>query len=96
MTKEDLKLLLQKLDIEYQQNKRRVFAKYALFHNPYKIGDIVSDHKTTIKIEKIGTSVDYGNQSASCVYSGVQLKKDGTPTIKQNDTTVYQSNIPKN
>lgn len=91
MTKEELKEHLSQLETRHRQDITTLYKEYELSNNVYKIGDIISDHSTTIKIEKIKVSILFGE--SQCVYEGTQLKKDGTPSKKQNNTTIFQSNI---
>jgi hypothetical protein len=70
-----------------------VYKRYALANNPYKIGDLVTDHVATIKVEKITFHVSYGE--SQCVYTGTQLNKDGKVNKKQDHNTVFQQNIEK-
>lgn len=66
--------------------------EYANENNPHKVGDVISDHSITIKIQKI--SVSFGSQRIpQCVYDGIILKKDGTPNVRGKTDTVYQANI---
>lgn len=93
MTKEDLETELHMLEIQYLNDKKKLYRKFAHANNPYKIGDVISDHTTTIRITeepKVYTGL-YG--VPQCVYSGIQLNKDGQPSKKQKETKIYQSNI---
>lgn len=87
MTKKELEDGLAEIQREARLKELDLKSKYALANNPYKIGDIVTDHYHTVKIEKIGV---YGTQ---CVYYGTELKIDLTPKKKQENTTIYQSHI---
>lgn len=49
--------------------------KYCLSNNPYKIGDVFTDHNGSIRIDKI----KFSPIQLCCVYEGVVLKKDLTP-----------------
>lgn len=69
-------------------------SKYALENNPVKIGDIVTDHFHTIKVEKISV-YKYGYNLPECVYSGTQYTAKGEPCKRQRDIPVYQRNIKK-
>lgn len=92
MTKEYLTSELKKLSDKYEIDKKVLYREFAFSNNPYKEGDIISDNTTTIKIEIIKWSYNYDGASY-CVYHGTQLNKDGTVSKKQNDTTIYKSNI---
>ena len=55
---------------------RSINLRYSSKHNPYNIGDVVTDHYHTIKIDKI----KYGYMSdkfPSCIYYGKGLTKMG-------------------
>lgn len=95
MNKEEYNLNLNALVVDFNLKKRRLIKDYALANNPYKKGDIITDHVATIEIEKI--SVYVGSSSdIQCCYDGTQLNKDGTINKKQNHTCIYQCNIIPN
>lgn len=81
-----------KLYKEYNKDIEALKKIYALENNPYKIGDIVQDHSTKIIIE---TSRVYMTDPPQMVYTGVWLKKDGTPNKKGEKADIYQQNIIK-
>jgi len=80
------------LESEFQNKKIVLMKAYVSANNPYKIGDKITDHMGTIIIEKIGfnRSMD-GKPTAT--YTGLELKKDGTPTKKESRREVFLSNI---
>ncbi len=84
------------LTIEFENNKTELMKEFIRANNPYKAGDIVTDHIGSIMIERM--SFSWGGWGRPCaVYHGIELKKDGTPTKKGSRREVYQSNIkPKN
>lgn len=69
---------------EINQLKR----KYALANNPIKIGDIITDGKRIIKVQKIFVYLD---DPPYCVYRGPLLNKN--KTIKKNGKygDIYQN-----
>ena len=91
MTKEEFERLIEVLRLDYEKARTDLAIKFALSNNPYKIGDIIEDHYHKIKIEYI--KVYYVSSSPQCLYTGVELKKDNTPTNKQSNTTMYQQNV---
>lgn len=93
MSKEEYDLKVRLLEKELKDKKLELAKEYALANNPIKVGDIITDHYHTIKVERIGTAIVIGSPYPACVYSGVQLKKDGTPRVNQDDTRMYQDNI---
>jgi hypothetical protein len=95
---ETYKAKLAALHKEYETNKRKIQTEYALANNTYKVGDVITDHMRTIRIEKIQIDVSYMSSSIGkpqCVYVGPELKKDGTPKKNGIITQIYQSNIEK-
>lgn len=93
MNKDELKQKLTALEKQYELDRKEIFKQYAYANNPYKIGDIISDHNTTIEIKSIGVYISYGE--SSCIYKGTQLNKDGKVNKRQDNTTIYQINIGK-
>lgn len=75
---------------EYEANRRKLAFDYAVFNNQYNVGDIITDHYHSIRIT--GWQL-YSVSEAQLLYKGIELKKDGTPTKAQKDTTIFQSNV---
>lgn len=92
MSEEEYNEQLAKLKQELKRREEVLAKTYAYANNPVFIGDIVTDHVTTIKVQKIGI---YRSLYPSCFYIGVELKKDLTPKKRQENTTIYQCNIVK-
>lgn len=90
MTKDELKEKLRIAEGDYERAKRIIYIDYAKSNNPYKIGDIVTDHIGSLKIERIAVSVTW--YISQCVYHGIDLKTNGQPCKKQG-RAVYQTNI---
>jgi len=81
---------LKELSREFEEKKKQLYRDFAYSNNPYKEGDIFTDHIGSILIKKIGVYVSF--DLPECVYTGLELKKDGTPTKKGNIRQAYQSN----
>lgn len=91
----ELKEKRRELYEKYEKENQELDKQYALENNPVKIGDIVTDHYHTIKVESM-------MQTTSCEvpqmkYYGTELKKDGKPKKVQPRTKepVFQRNIKK-
>lgn len=93
MTKEQYDNDLKVLFSEYERAKIELAKKFALENNSIKEGDIVTDHVGSIKVEKIQVTLGSFDDPPSCVYFGIELKKDLTPTKKATKRDVYQSNL---
>jgi len=91
MTKEELEKEMVELEKQHYANQRKLYQKYALANNPYKEGDIITDHVASIQIQSIGLHVSMGEPC--CKYIGLQLNKDGKPSKKQDHNIIYQTNI---
>lgn len=81
----------------FEKEKKELAKEYAFANNTYKEGDIIADSVGSIKIERIQYSVggNWLNKYPECVFSGVELKKDLTPTKKGEKRKIYQSNVIK-
>jgi hypothetical protein len=95
MTPEEYKSKLTAIKLQFEENKSILAKEYAFSNNPYKIGDIITDHIGSIKIEKIQYTLGWESMKELpyCVYSGITLKKDKTPTKTPNQRTVHQTNL---
>ena len=68
--------------------------KYIDSNNPYKIGDIVTDHIGSIIVEHINYRMtDYDNPYA--VYYGIELRKDLQPKKNGSKRNSFQMNLIK-
>jgi hypothetical protein len=91
MTKETLENQLAQLLADYDESKKQLIKAYCIANNPYKVGDVFTDHFGSIKIGKIKYSI----HSMCCVYYGHELKKDGTPKKSGAVRCAYQNNEVK-
>jgi len=93
MTKEEYYKQRRLIDQQAQKDKMTLAYEYAMSNNPYAIGDIISDHHITIKINKIKVKFAFGDDYPQCVYTGQCLRKDGKPFKKPKIDWIYQDNI---
>lgn len=93
MTEDELKSGLELLQSEYIQKKNDLFKRYAIANNPYNVGDIITDHYHTIKIDKIGFSIS--DNTCQCVYIGTELNKNLTVSKRQVNKSIYQNNVER-
>lgn len=96
MTEEQYKTELAKILFDYEQRKKDLRIKYATQNNPYKIDDVFTDHIGSIVINKIQVTLNSSSDLPSCVYSGIELNKDGRPNKKQKNRYAYLQNDIKN
>lgn len=83
---------MDELNKAHEKSKKELSTKYALSNNPFKIGDIITDHIGSVKITKIKISL---YPKPACVYEGVILNKNLSPNKLNKTRTVYQPNIIK-
>ncbi len=93
MTHEEYKLKKEGLEKQHRIVVNSLNRECALSNNKYQVGDIVTDHIGSIKIESIGVEISFGSGIPTCTYAGLELKKDLTPTKKLTKRQVWQSNI---
>lgn len=92
MTREEYNERLIAIRKESNDREYNLATEYAMSNNPYKVGDIIEDHRGKLKIEKI--KVRYGcYEFPYCYYLGVELKKDGTPYKRQTGRYIIQGDI---
>lgn len=84
-----------KRDIERQagKDKTALLIDFVDINNPYKIGDIVTDHIGSIRYDKLKYTTTGCDYVPTPIYSGIELKKDGTPKKRIIVRDVYGSNI---
>ena len=92
MTDQVFKNMMAKAKADYTKEKNQIIKSFCDANNPYKIGDVFTDHIGSIRVQKIGYN-RYG--SVGCVYNGIILRKDGTETKKREIRQAWQSNEVK-
>ena len=92
MTAKELQEKCMVLQRECNEKQMELRKQYAIEHNPVKVGDIVSDHHHTIRVEKMGI---YGYPIPSMRYQGTELTKQGVPKKRQSviGNPVFQNYI---
>lgn len=90
MTQDELKDKLKELEREHAEKQKAVIREYCDANNPYKVGDVFTDHLGSIVVEKI--YFQYSYNKPCCVYHGTALKKDGSPRKNGEKRQAWQSN----
>ena len=96
MKKETLDQELAHLLADFEQSRKELIKRYCIANNPYKVGDVFTDHFGSIKIEEIKYTAGTIISGPGCVYFGLELKKNGTPKISGARRKAYQSKEVKN
>ncbi len=94
MTKQDYEGALFNARMQYEAKKKEILIEFCKANNPYQIGDVFTDHLGSIRIEMIQYAQTLG--TPCCVYTGLVLKKDKTPTKIIEKRQAWQSNDIKN
>ena len=89
MSEQELNQSIIELSKSFEAGKRLLIRQYCDSNNPYKIGDVFTDHIGSVLIEKIEY---WYSDPACCSYFGTELKKDGTPKKNGEKRTAYQCN----
>jgi hypothetical protein len=90
---EDLKELRKKAYENYNRALSELNIRFALINSSTNIGDVFTDHIGSIRVEKLSVYLSLTESGIpSMIYSGLVLKKDGTPTKKQDRRVAYQIN----
>lgn len=95
MTREDYDKKLAELQKEFNKKKMSLDKLYAAMNNPYNRGDVIRDHMTILRIEKMKMSYD-SNRMPCLVYYGPRLKKNLEPYVSGEEGRIHQTNIIKN
>lgn len=92
MTAKELQEKCMALRRECNDKQMELRKQYAIEHNPVKVGDIVTDHYHTIRVEKMSM---YGHPVPYMVYHGTELTKQGVPKKRQPvpDNPAFQNNV---
>lgn len=93
MTKEELKKKIDELSRQFEKEKNKIYEQYLDEKYGIKIGDIVTDHAHTIKVESIDYFYDCFLDGPTAKLKGPDYKKDGTISKRQTNTPVYLQNV---
>ena len=83
MTAKELQEKMMELKCECNEKLSVLRKQYAIEHNPVKVGDVVTDHHHTIRVEKMSI---YDYPVPFMRYIGTELTKQGVPKKHQPAT----------
>ena len=96
MTPEEYRIEKSKIEMEHRKRMNTLHARYAQDNNNVQVGDFVSDHMCTIKVDRISVYLNFlGDGMPSCVYHGIQHTKKGSPYKNGQPAEVYQANVQR-
>ena len=91
MTLEEYKNQVKLLQEEHERKRFRLAFEYAISNNNVQVGDFVTDHVGTIKVDKI--SMFYDKEIPSLIYYGQEYTKTGKQLKNGSERPVYQINV---
>jgi len=93
-TRDEYNAALREINQNAEAAKVLVIKQHVDANNPYKVGDIITDTHTIIRIDKIAYYLSLSDPCAKFI--GTQLKKDLTEAKRQDETVIYgNSSITK-
>jgi hypothetical protein len=96
MTPQEYTQKLELLQREFETAKKEISKRFVLTNNTVKIGDVIKDNTTAIKVEKIQIAMPFTrDELPSAVYTGIIVNKDGKPNKKGQKASVWQRNLVK-
>lgn len=94
MNKEEYLKAKNALEEECEIKKKNLAREFAYSNNPVKIGDIITDHYKTIRVEKFLYGRNFGYTFPCMFYYGTRLTKKGEPAKRNTDANrVAQTDI---
>jgi len=84
---------LKNLEKEFHQRKVELASECAYSNNTYNIGDMITDHIGSIRIERISLGLAFSDGFPMLVYEGVEYTKKGVPKKRGDKRRVYASNV---
>lgn len=91
MTYDELKQKISLIKETAINEENALIRNFIIEHTTNKIGDVISDHRISIKIDKIKHS--YHSFPPCAVYCGVELTKKGELNKRGSRNSIYQFNI---
>jgi len=92
MNKEEYEELKRDIDRQAEKDKTALLIQFVDLNNPYKIGDVVTDHIGSVRYDELKYTTT-GSGTPTAVYVGIELKKNGTPKKRVVVRAVYGCNI---
>jgi len=93
MTREEYKKAMQKIHEDYTLYKDQIRQRFAFERSTVRIGDIVRDHTSVIKIEKIEACMSPYTSFPECRYFGVRCSEENEVVSPEEKRYVYQKDI---
>ncbi len=93
-SKEDYKHKTLMLAEKHKEEVFQLKKKYAMANSSVQVGDMVTDHMGSVKVERIKIHTGYHvDDLPSCVYYGPCYTKSGRPFKSGERRGAYQANL---
>ncbi len=92
MDKEQYLTKKKSIQADFDSEMLGINSAYAFSNSPVEVGDIVTGHYQTIKVDKIKLSAGRG-ELPQCVYFGAVLTKKGEPRKDGERNQVWQCDL---
>ena len=94
MTEKEFMRAINKIKSEQSEKIKAVRAQYAEDNNPVKIGDMISDHYQTLKVERFCIhSASFKREFPFYSYHGPLITKAGKPFKSGKRGRIYQTQL---
>lgn len=95
MTKQEYREALHEINVKADNERRIQERAFATEHSPVLVGDYISDHCNTIRVEnwEVAKRAYEFNAVPCLVYKGKTCKKDGTPRKYSKKCRIEQRNL---
>lgn len=91
MTDKEYNEELLKIEQTFKEGKKALASLYAAKNKKYSVGDIIKDHSSIIKVERIMWGFSITSKFPQTCYRGTRLKKDLTPRKDDSIDTIWES-----
>lgn len=95
MTEQEYREALHRINVKAENERRMLARAFATEHSQVLVGDYISDHCDTIRVEswEIWKRTHEYSSLPCLVYRGMTCKKDGTPRKNPKKCSIYQCNL---
>jgi hypothetical protein len=93
MTEQEYREQIKQIELNCEQRKSSLAIKFAQSNCHVEIGDIVKDHASCIKVERIRFYAGILGTLPEAAFSGPRLTKKMEPFKNGDIVNIYQSNV---
>ena len=93
MTTEEYEKHIQEIDDTAHRLRAEVHKNFALSHAKAKVGDVVVDHRSCIRVEEVDVVFAGYNKYPQCRYSGPRLTAKDLPYKNGQRDIIFDCNV---